>query len=274
MPPVSIASVWQAARIANGIAARRANPAHVGPTVPGWTSSSTPIRTTRSAVSGISGRSLNKPTQARDRPSGPANRGGTGAGRHRRVRRIVSRLPTRTTLMRMTPWMAVDRLAVTPSRVRSVGPAAGWRLPRSGRRPAPSASQADAAEDDRRDALQRVRAGERRSRAGAGGDRQPTERAEEARQGVGDDLGPPDRHAAAEGGQPVAPDRVEGEAERRPAEGIQMTATTTIRNRSARGNQSTTRDPLTQALSQSAAPPPGELRTSRARRPTRTTSPG
>ena len=61
MPPVSIASVWQPARIASGIAARivEADPVVVW-TVPGWASSRTTMRMTSSAVSGMSGRSRNR----------------------------------------------------------------------------------------------------------------------------------------------------------------------------------------------------------------------
>ena len=55
MPPVSIASVWQPARIASGIAARIAMATQLGLRVPGWTSSRTMTSATSSAVSGISG---------------------------------------------------------------------------------------------------------------------------------------------------------------------------------------------------------------------------
>ena len=55
---------------------------------------------------------------------------------------------------------------------------------------APAAGEADAAEDDRRDAEQRVRAGDRRADAGAGGQAQAAEGREQARQRVVDDLRP------------------------------------------------------------------------------------
>ena len=59
MPPVSIASVWHPARIARGIAARMVKPTQVVWTVPGWTSSRTPMRMNSSTVRGMSGRSRN-----------------------------------------------------------------------------------------------------------------------------------------------------------------------------------------------------------------------
>ena len=55
MPPVSIASVWQPARIARGIAARMREADPGGLTVPGWTSSRTPMRMTSRTVRGMSG---------------------------------------------------------------------------------------------------------------------------------------------------------------------------------------------------------------------------
>ena len=53
MPPVSIVSVWQPARIASGTAARRMTPTHSGPTMPGRTRSLTTTRTASRPSSGI-----------------------------------------------------------------------------------------------------------------------------------------------------------------------------------------------------------------------------
>ena len=55
MPPVSIARVWQPARIARGTAARRVTPTHAAPTVPGAASSRATTRSPSRIVSGISG---------------------------------------------------------------------------------------------------------------------------------------------------------------------------------------------------------------------------
>jgi hypothetical protein len=57
IPPVSMARVWQAARIARGTAARIVDPTQLGVTTPGWASCIRTTSSTRSAVSGISGRS-------------------------------------------------------------------------------------------------------------------------------------------------------------------------------------------------------------------------
>ena len=66
MPPVSMVSVWQPARIARGTEARRITPAHWGLTMPGSASSMTATRTTSSPISGTMGRSRNRSRQAFD----------------------------------------------------------------------------------------------------------------------------------------------------------------------------------------------------------------
>src|SRR5437773_1875282 len=78
---------------------------------------------------------------------------------------------------------------------------------------AAAASEADAAENDRRDAGQRVRPRDRGSDAGARGEAEPRERGEEAGQRVRGDLGAPDAHPAPERGEPIAADRVDRQAE-------------------------------------------------------------
>ena len=60
MPPVSIVSVWQPARIASGTAARMIAPTQLGVTMPGRTSSLTTTRTPSRPISGMIGRSRNR----------------------------------------------------------------------------------------------------------------------------------------------------------------------------------------------------------------------
>ena len=74
---------------------------------------------------------------------------------------------------------------------------------------AAAAGEAHAAEDDRRDAEQRVGAGHRRPDPGGRRQREAAECREQAAEHVGEDLGPADRNAAPERGQPVAADRVQ-----------------------------------------------------------------
>ncbi len=63
MPPVSIVSVWQPARIASGTAARVIVPIHWVVTMPGRTSSLTTTRMPRSTSSGTMGRSRKRRRQ-------------------------------------------------------------------------------------------------------------------------------------------------------------------------------------------------------------------
>ncbi len=82
MPPVSIASVWAAPRIASGTAARIVEPTQLWVTTPGWASCIRTTSSTRSAVSGMSGRS-------------------------RRSRRVRSATPTRPPPLGTMPACAV-----------------------------------------------------------------------------------------------------------------------------------------------------------------------
>ena len=57
MPPVSMVSVWQAARMASGMAARTVTPTQTSSTVPGWMSSRPTTSRISRPVNGTSGRS-------------------------------------------------------------------------------------------------------------------------------------------------------------------------------------------------------------------------
>ncbi len=93
---------------------------------------------------------------------------------------------------------------------------------------APAAGQAHPAQDDGRDAEQRVRPRYRRPDPGARRQREPGDRGEEPGEGVRRDPRPIDRHAAAEGRQPVAADGIQGQAELRASErAARSTATMT-----------------------------------------------
>ena len=61
IPPVSIVSVWQPARIASGTAVRTITPAHDGVTMPGEAIAMTTTRIASSPVRGTTGRSRKGP---------------------------------------------------------------------------------------------------------------------------------------------------------------------------------------------------------------------
>ena len=121
MPPVSIVSVWQPARIASGTAARSSTPIHSGLTMPGRTISLRTTRTPRRTSSGMIGRSRML------RRASCARRGARAVTPlMRRARRIWIRLPIMTTPIRMSPWTTVARLVLTLRKVMSVR--INWRI--------------------------------------------------------------------------------------------------------------------------------------------------
>ena len=169
IPPVSIVRVWQPARIASGIAARRVMPIHVG--ADALRARERERRSTRMAArpsSGMIGRSRKRPRQ----PAAAQPRAARGAGGRRHAhacpRRNWVRLPSITTPIRIAPCVTVARLGLTPEE-RHVRLDQRQDHHRDDRpeHAASTAGEAHAAEDHRGDARQRVAAGQRRADAGA-----------------------------------------------------------------------------------------------------------
>ena len=213
MPPVSIVRVWQPARIASGTAVRRITPAHDG---------------RDDARRGDGHHDHEQHQQPGQRDDGaiaeqPPDRvearrlAGGGGGAHPPLLRSSITLPTMTTPIRIAPCATSGEVRVDLEE-RQVGLDQLEDHDRDDRAEdaAASAREADAAEDDGGDAEQRVGARHRRPDARARGEREAGEGREQAGQDVGEDLRAADRHAAPEGRQPVAPDRVDGEADPRP----------------------------------------------------------
>jgi hypothetical protein len=88
MPPVSMVSVWQAARIASGMANFTVVPIHVGFTVPGWTTWRSTTRQSNSPRRGMMGWSRT-------------------SGSHAFLRRIATTAPTITTTTITNPSITV-----------------------------------------------------------------------------------------------------------------------------------------------------------------------
>ena len=172
MPPVSIVSVWQPARIASGTAARSVTAQEVGAEDP------------RPGELAGDQQDHEQDEQRDDRPvpeqALPAGqrqplaprRHAAGRLAHPRCRRSWTRLPTMTTPMRIDALDDDGEVGVEPQE-RHVGPDQLEDRDRDERPDdaAPAAGEADPAEDDRRDAQQRVRPGHRRPDAGARGQR-------------------------------------------------------------------------------------------------------
>ena len=116
MPPVSIVSVWQPARIASGIAVRRMTAAQLGETIPGAASWITTTGRTSRPMSGTIGRSRNSARTASEaRPFGRCR-----SRRSRPSPSDLERLPSMTTPMRIAPWATRAKFESTRRKVRSV----------------------------------------------------------------------------------------------------------------------------------------------------------
>ena len=121
-----------------------------------------------------------------------------------------------TTPIRISPWATVAKFGSSFRNVMSVRISCRMTTPTRGpKTSAPTAGQADTTEHDRGDAQEGVRPGNRRAPPGARREGQATERGEQPAEHVREDLGPADRHAAAERGKRVAADGVQGQAEPR-----------------------------------------------------------
>ena len=172
MPPVSIASVWQPARIASGIAARMVKPTQVGLTVPGCDELEDHDEDERAAPSAGSAADRGTAPPASRRACGRRVSTGPAAARHRRTRRIEMRLPNITTPMRISALDGRRQVGIDAEQGQ-VGPDQLRGSTHRHDRPddaAASAGEADAAEHDRGHALERVRTRDRRPEPVARGD--------------------------------------------------------------------------------------------------------
>ena len=180
MPPVSMVSVWQAARIASGMAKRMVVLAQCRADRPGTRRpGGSPPAPAAGRCSGMIGRSRSMRRQSM-RPVAPRG-GGRGGGHIGRFRRRVRYAPIMTTTTMITPWMMVVRLGSTRRKVRSVR-IRDEDVDRDdgAEQAAATADEADPAEDDGRHALQRVGAGDRGPDAGGHRQRQAAAGGEDA----------------------------------------------------------------------------------------------
>ena len=214
MPPVSIVIVWQAAMMASGIANRIVLATQSGVTIPGCTICST--------MTSSAEQQEQRDERAVAHPGARHGERGLLRGRWppRRscvLRRSVTYAPSMTTTTMITPWMTVENAGSTPRKSRSarirprmkmpmIGPS---RPPRPPARLTPPSTMAATLRS-------RYGPGTGCADAGARGQRQATERGEEAGECVRDDLRPRHVHAAAEGRQLVRADGVQRQPEPRP----------------------------------------------------------
>ena len=167
MPPVSMARVWLAPRSASGTAARIVEPTQAGLIVPGDAISSPTTSSTSSPVSGMSGRSRRSrrhpPATRTARPQGPSRPGRSRSGPPHREEAAEHDDADED---RALDHGRQVRIRAEQGQVRPDEGEHEHRHDRSGDA-SPTARETDAAEDDRRDAEQRVGTRDRRADAGA-----------------------------------------------------------------------------------------------------------
>ena len=218
MPPVSMVSVWAAARMASGMANLDdvADPALVDDArLEELQEQHEPEqeedeRDHRAVAE--------HPAHVDHLSPGALARGLREPGHDRRLRR-ATRAPTRTTATMMRPSMTWATLGSIDIKRQVLARQSQDEDGHDGTdQPTPAASEADTAEHDCGHAGQQVRTLDGGADAGVHGQDEPAHGGEEPGQRVGRDLGAIDRDAAAEGRQAVRSDRVHRQTQTRSPE--------------------------------------------------------
>ena len=157
MPPVSIVSVWQAARIASGTAARIADADPIRADGPRLDDLEDHDEDDQQAAERHERPIAEQPAPAVEGEPRAPTRHGRDVGGHTRVLRMATTLPNMTTPMRIAPWRTVARFGgmFEQRHVRLDEGEDEDREDRAGDATT-AAREAHATEDDRRNAEQRV----------------------------------------------------------------------------------------------------------------------